>query len=194
MKTLGCVLVLVLCVSAAQYPPQIRHFRRVDEHIYSGHQPNREGFLELKRMGIRTVLDLRGGWIHRPRERREVEGDGMHYISIRLSGIFAPKPRQVQAILAVLEDPARWPIFVHCRRGDDRVGLAIACYRMDHDHWSNREAYGEACHDGMSHFEIFMRRFIRHYHGPRQNSFAGRTPDTIGLNRWTSSSSISTAH
>lgn len=81
-------------------------------------------------MGIRTVLDLRGGPIHKPRERRRAEAADMGYISIRLSGIFPPKDRQVTQVLAVMEDPERWPIFLHCWRGDDRVGLVIACYRM----------------------------------------------------------------
>jgi len=111
-------------------------------------------------MGIKTVLDLRGGSIHKPKEKKWVEAAGMQYVSIRLSGLFPPKERQMAEILALLEDRARGPVFVHCRRGDDRAGMVIACYRIAHDHWTNRKALEEARHVGLSPFEPLMRRYI----------------------------------
>lgn len=134
---------------------------RVDDHIYRGHQPAANDFPELARMGIKTVLDLRGGPIHKPREHSEVEAAGMNYISLRLSGIFEPHDQQIADILAVLQDSNRWPIFVHCRRGDDRLGMVIACYRMVNDHWTNQQALDEAGQLGLSRFEILMRRYLR---------------------------------
>ncbi len=136
---------------------------RIDEHVYRGRQPKGGDFPELASMGIKTVLDLRGGSIHKPHEKKRVEEAGMRYISIRLSGIFEPHDRQIAAILAVLEDPARGPVFVHCRRGDDRLGTVIACYRMHHDHWTNQQALDEASQLGLSRFEVLMRRYIRHF-------------------------------
>jgi tyrosine-protein phosphatase SIW14 len=159
-KRLGCASFLVVCLSAQA---EIRGLHRIDDHIYRGKQPRKDDYAELAHMGIRTVLDLRGGRFHKPRERKRVEAAGMDYISIRFSGIFPPKPRQIRQVLAVLEDPARAPIFVHCRTGDDRVGLAIACYRIDHDRWTNQQALEEARHDGMHRVEILMQRYIRHF-------------------------------
>ena len=142
---------------------EISHFYRVDEHISRGRQPKRADFAELAQKGFKTVLDLRGGAIHKPREKKAVEAVGMQYISIRLSGIWEPIDEQIAQIVAVMEDPARWPIFMHCRRGDDRLGMAIACYRIAHDHWTNQQAFAEACKDGLSRFEPLMRRYIRHF-------------------------------
>jgi len=172
-KILGAFL-LTACLSAqqqgqatqapvAQGQGHIRNFHRIDDHISRGRQPNKYGFEELAHEGFKTVLDLRGGPVHEPHERKVVEGLGMHYISIRLSGIWAPHDDQIAKILAVMEDPARWPIFVHCRRGDDRLGMAIACYRIAYDHWSNQKAFDEATQIGLSRFEPFMRRYIRHF-------------------------------
>ena len=149
---------LVSCLSSAA---ELSHVYRIDDHVYRGRQPKEGDFPELARLGIRTVLDLRGGPIHKPRERKRVESAGMQYISIRLSGIFEPHDRQIAAVLTVLEDPAREPVFVHCRRGDDRLGMVIACYRMHHDHWTNQQALDEAGRLGLSRFEILMRRYIR---------------------------------
>ena len=147
-----CVFLLVLCVSAQA---EIKHFYRMNHDIYRGTQPKKEDFATLAHMGIRTVLDLRGGPIHKPRERKRVEAAGMRYISIRLSGIFPPKDWQVAQVLSVLEDPEKAPIFIHCWRGDDRVGLVIACYRMDHDHWTNAQALEEPATSGSTRWKFY---------------------------------------
>ena len=171
MNKLFCGLVIVLSVPAQA---DLSHYYRVDEHIYRGRQPHRADFAEIARLGFKTVLDLRGGAIHKPREKKAVEAAGMQYISIRLSGIWEPQDEQIAKILDVMEDPARWPIFMHCRRGDDRLGLAIACYRIAHDHWTNEQAFREACDEGLSRFEPLMRRYIRHFDPSRLPNAASR--------------------
>lgn len=140
---------------------------RVDEHVYRGRQPNREEFAELAHMGIKTVLDLRGGAIHGPWERKLVEASGMRYISIGLSGVFAPTDQQIARILAVLEDSKQAPVFVHCKRGADRSGLVIACYRISHDHWTNTQALLEARQQGFSRLEVLMQRYVRLFDASR---------------------------
>ena len=155
-----CALLLALCLTA---PAEIKHFYRINDDIYRGTQPRKEDWPILAKMGIKTVLDLRGGPIHRPRERKRVEATGMRYISIRLSGIFPPKDRQIARILGVLENPANAPVFVHCWRGADRVGLVIACYRIAHDHWTNAQALAEARHQRLNPLEVFMRRYVRNF-------------------------------
>lgn len=159
-KCAGFVLLLFLAAPSAA---ELKNLHRVDEHIYRGKQPGQSDFQELADMGIRTVLDLRGGRIHKPRERKRVESLGMRYVSIRLSGIWEPKDRQVAQVLNVLEDPARWPVFIHCWRGDDRIGMVVACYRIQHDHWTNQHALEEANRLGLHRFEILIRRYIRHF-------------------------------
>jgi protein tyrosine/serine phosphatase len=69
--------------------------------------------------------------------------------------------------MEVLQDPNRAPIFIHCRRGDDRVGMVIACYRIVHDHWTNEQALAEAREHGISRFEVLMRRYVDHFNPSR---------------------------
>ena len=172
MKTALSALVMAGCLHAQMVIP---HVYRIDEHIYRGRQPNKPEFDQLAKMGIKTVLDLRGGPIHKPRERKEVESLGMNYISMRLSGIFAPHDAQMGKILSVLEDSSRWPIFIHCRRGDDRLGEVIACYRIADYHWSNQQAYEEASHSGMSRFEPLMRLYVKHFDPAKARAAAAGT-------------------
>ena len=98
-------------------------------------------------------------------EQSWVEAKGMHYVSIPLKGMSAPPGAEVAKVLAVLNDPAAGPVFVHCRRGADRTGTVIACYRISHDHWNNRDALIEARSLGMRFFEMAMQKYVMAYNG-----------------------------
>jgi len=149
--------------------PGLKDFYRVDANVYRGRQPSAEGFTTLAQMGIKTVIDLRGGWLHMPRERKLVRQAGMRYVEERFSGIFAPHDAQIAKLLAVMQDPSATPVFVHCRRGADRVGTLIACYRMVHDRWTNQQAMEEARTAHFSPLEILMHRYIKRFDPARVN-------------------------
>lgn len=153
----------LLVLTAAAPAAEIAHPHKIDDHLYTGHQPRPEDYATLKQMGIKTILDLRGGWLHAPHERKEVEAAGMKYVSIRLSGLLEPHDSQIARILSIIEDPSQGPVFVHCRRGDDRTGLVVACYHIDHDHWSNQRALADARQNHLSFLEVLMQRYIRHF-------------------------------
>ncbi|MGE5141311.1 MAG: fused DSP-PTPase phosphatase/NAD kinase-like protein, partial [Rudaea sp.] len=110
-----------------------------------------------------TVLDLRGGSAHKHWEQKEAEAAGMQYVSIPLSGFFAPSYQQMTRILAVLQDQSYTPVFVHCHSGVDRAGVVTACYRIVHDHWTNQMAPAEAREGGMRWLQVLMRRFVHHF-------------------------------
>jgi protein tyrosine/serine phosphatase len=154
------VLLLAAPLFAQDANPRVY---RVDDNVYRGKQPKKEDIPKLAGMGIKTVLDLRERFEHKPWERGAVEAAGMQYVRIGLPGTLEPTAREIDKILAVLEDSARGPVFIHCRRGADRTGLVIACYRIAHDHWTNAQALQEAREQGLSRFEILMRRYIEHY-------------------------------
>lgn len=155
-------------LEAASIPdlPGVPNFHQVDEHVFRGAQPNGEGFTALAKIGIKTVIDLRGG----TSENKVVQRAGMHYVRLPWNGFTAPAESQVKTVLSLLTDSSDWPIFVHCRRGADRTGTAIACYRIAHDHWSNQQALAEAKTFGMSSIEIAMQRFILRFSAPESAS------------------------
>jgi tyrosine-protein phosphatase SIW14 len=150
-------------VLAAQQPAGIPNFHQVNEHIYRGAQPSKRGLQSLASLGVKTVIDLRGGGSRSEAERAIVEAAGMRYVWIPLSDLFAPTDRQVSRVLALLNDESAGPVFIHCRLGADRTGTIIACYRVSHDHWGNREALDEAMANGMSWVEIGMQRYVMGY-------------------------------
>jgi tyrosine-protein phosphatase SIW14 len=159
--------VFVAAILAGQ--PGLKDIQQVDANVYRGCQPGAGEFDALAKIGIKTVIDLRGGSIHMPREKMLVEKAGMNYVSERLSGIFQPHDAQIARLLAVMQDPPATPVFVHCRRGADRVGVVIACYRMVHDHWTNRQAFDEARTAHFSPLEVLIRRYIDNFDPARLN-------------------------
>ncbi len=150
----------------------VPNFHQVDEHVYRGAQPHGEGFAGLAKIGIKTVLDLRG----EVSEENAVESTGMRYVRLPWSGFKAPDDSQITAVLALLNDNTAWPVFVHCKRGADRTGTAIACYRIEHDHWTNLQALTEAKSFGMSSMEIAMQHFILRFTAPATASNTASIP------------------
>lgn len=123
----------------------VRNFARVSPVLYRGAQPTAEGFAELKKMGIRTVVNLRSTGS----DKDELRGLGMRYVEIESLATSIDDDDLIK-FLKVVTDPANQPVFVHCRRGADRTGCAVAAYRIVEQGWPLEDALTE------------MRRFAFH--------------------------------
>jgi tyrosine-protein phosphatase SIW14 len=146
-------------------PRGVSNFHQVNDHIYRGAQPAAQGFAELAKLGIKTIVDLRESGDRSLSERKAVEAAGMRYLSFPMAGFGAPEDSLVAKLLALFDDVSSGPVFIHCRRGADRTGTVVACYRIVHDHWENAKALAEARSFGMSWTERAMQSYIAHYHG-----------------------------
>ena len=62
------------------------NFHQVDDHVYRGAQPNGQGFAALAKIGIKTVIDLRGEIF----EEKAVQRAGMHYVRLPWNGYTTP--------------------------------------------------------------------------------------------------------
>jgi protein tyrosine/serine phosphatase len=74
-----------------------------------------------------------------------------------------PTDAQVEHALRLINDPTLQPVFVHCKRGADRTGTVIACYRIRHDGWTAEAAMTEAKGYGLSMFESGMKNYIKEF-------------------------------
>jgi len=160
----GCAAVSMPVRAADITASGLPKLHQVTERIYRGAQPYGEGWNSLAKLGVKTVIDLRPESEHSCKaEKLAVEAAGMHYVNVPLNGVHAPSDRKISKVLALLDDSAS-PIFMHCRRGADRTGTVIACYRITHDGWSNRRALKEATSYGMSWLEFGMQRYVLAFH------------------------------
>ncbi|HEY6373558.1 MAG TPA: tyrosine-protein phosphatase [Candidatus Sulfotelmatobacter sp.] len=118
----------------------VLNFAEVTPGLYRGAQPSREGLEALKNLGINLIVDLRGS--ASKDEEATAKKLGMQYVSIPSHCPF-PKDEPFAKFLRVIrENPAK-KVFVHCRLGDDRTGMAVASYRMAEEGWSAEEAMKE---------------------------------------------------
>ena len=150
-------------VLAGADPQGVPNFHRVNDSVYRGAQPTREGLASLAKLGVKTVIDLRGEGDRSQAERKAATSAGMRYVSLPLSGYQAPTIDQISKVLALLTASSDSPVFVHCRRGADRTGTVIAVYRIAHDHWANQKALDEAKSYGMSRLERAMAHYVLRY-------------------------------
>jgi tyrosine-protein phosphatase SIW14 len=164
VKTFLQRLLLILCLvelgSAQPKPFHVRNFAEVNDHLYRGGTPTKIGLEELAAMHVSMIIDLREPGEGTEFEKQTVKNLGMQYIDIPLRPFSAPSQEQMDQILTLLLHNDSERIFVHCRRGKDRTGTVIACYRMQHDGWDKRAALLEARKHGMSFTERGMRSFI----------------------------------
>jgi len=125
---------------------------KVNEFLYRGSQPNQQGVEQLKKLGVDTIVDLRGEWRGTMEtERRRAESLGMQLVNIRGSGWTPPQDEQMAQFFALMQERPRRRVFVHCWLGNDRSGVFIAAYRIAFDGWNPEQALAE------------MRAF--HFHG-----------------------------
>ncbi|MFH0965144.1 MAG: tyrosine-protein phosphatase [Planctomycetota bacterium] len=125
--------------------PGLTNFHQVTADLYRGAQPTAEGMRQLEKLGVKTVVNLRTG--HSDRE--DLVGSMLDYEEIPIEP-WKIEEEEVARFLRVVSDPARMPVFVHCRRGADRTGLACAVYRIAVCGWSKEEAIREMTRGGFA--------------------------------------------
>lgn len=138
----------------------IHKFAEVTPRLYRGGQPTIVGIETLKKLGIDIVVNMRGG--HNDAEEKQVHQLGMRYVSIPWH---CPHPTDkpfAKFLKLVRENPGK-KIFVHCRLGDDRTGMAVAAYRMSEEGWSAEEAMREMKAFGFSGSHHLICPTLAHY-------------------------------
>ena len=139
--------------------PGLPNAGRVTPGIYRGAKPESEGYKTMRKMGIRTVIDLRTT----ESEQREVEAEGMKAIAIPIAMSRDGLREKVDRAVALMADPANQPVFVHCRHGQDRTGIVVAVYRMKVDGWSLADAEAEMQTFGFNDVWVNFKKFIKSY-------------------------------
>lgn len=124
-------------------PPaiSIKNFGKVNENYYRGSQPDAAEFQDLKRLGVKTVIDLRKDRVEEASEWARAAG--LQYVNIPLTTKRPATDTQTAGFLQLVNNPANWPVFVHCKGGRHRTGEMTAIYRISHDGWTGDQAYAE---------------------------------------------------
>ncbi len=121
--------------------PGLPNLHKVGPALYRGGQPDKDGYAQLKAMGVKTVVCLRKEK-DSPGEERLVDEQGLKFVRI---GTDAARWRHEDTVklLKILADADARPVYVHCRRGTDRTGIMCAASRVVLDGWSKGDALKE---------------------------------------------------
>lgn len=130
--------------------PGLPNLHRVSPVLYRGAQPKKAGIAALQDLGVKTVVSLRV--FHDDAHLLEGAALGSEVIRFRT---WHPEDEDVVRFLRIATDPAKTPVFVHCRRGIDRTGTMVAIYRIAVQGWSREEAIREMTQGGFGYDNKF---------------------------------------
>ena len=121
---------------------RIDNFGQVDQSYFRGAQPKGRDYDNLKALGVKTLINLTSDDAD-VTEKEMAARAGLQYFQIPMTTRQAPTAEQLAAFMAILNDPANLPVYVHCVGGRHRTGVMTAAYRMTHDKWSSDQAFAE---------------------------------------------------
>ncbi len=111
------------------------NFHLVTPGVFRSNQPTHGRFERMAKIGIRTVINLRGEGAH-PRYLFEAESCralGLRLVSTQLSARRAAPREQILRLFALLREAER-PVVMHCKSGADRAGFASALHLLAEGH------------------------------------------------------------
>jgi tyrosine-protein phosphatase SIW14 len=166
----------------AQPSIDIYNFGQIDAKYYRGAEPEDQDFAALAAVGIKTVIDLQKDGDED--EPGLVESAGMKYIRIPMTTRVPPTSEQLAHFLALVNDPASQPVYVHCKEGRHRTGVMTAVYRMTKDRWTADQAFDEMkdYKFGWDFLHPEFKRFVYGYTAPL-DSLAASSAVVTGASR-----------
>jgi protein tyrosine/serine phosphatase len=150
------------CATVGQDVHGVHNFDQVQPQVlYRGAQPDLDGLATLKaEYHVATIINLRESgpdW-----EAAAAKAAGLTYHSIS-SSAFAVDPEKIRQVLHILRT-APGPIFIHCRQGRDRTGLAVAVYRIVDQHWTREAALAELYAHGQNRLIFWaIAHFLKNF-------------------------------
>lgn len=115
----------------------------IEGQLYRGAQPSPRSLEAIiNQYHIRTVINVRGcgypnDWYIQ--EAAVCQQHGVHLEDVSLSAIHLPSRHELTQLVAALDHAAR-PVYLHCRQGADRTGLAAMIALLLREEVSYREA------------------------------------------------------
>jgi protein tyrosine/serine phosphatase len=164
---------LLTVVPYVHYRDCYTHRKRLREVVpgvlYRSGQLTAEGFADtVARFGIRTIVNVQDdypdpaietSYFKRTtvRESELCRRLGVRFVFIAPDLISrrlipAHRPVAIEQFLAVMDDPANYPVLLHCRAGLHRTGVLTTIFRMEYQGWSHRDALEELRRNGFGEY------------------------------------------
>lgn len=138
--------------------PGLKNLHQISTNLYRCAQPDQKGMAELEKLGIKTVINLRG--FHGDTDelkRTTLRGERIHF------NTWHAEDEDVVKFLKIVTRTNGAPFVVHCLHGSDRTGTMIAIYRIAVEGWTKDEAIEEMTKGGFGFHPIWgnLPRYLR---------------------------------
>jgi protein tyrosine/serine phosphatase len=128
----------------------VPNLHKITDNLYRSAQPNAEGMKNLKKMGVRTIVNLRSF----NSDKDEVGNEDLARKHLYMKA-WHPERKEVVQFLKIATDPKQGPVLFHCQHGADRTGTMCAMYRVVVQGWTKEEAIREMREGGYNFHEIW---------------------------------------
>jgi protein tyrosine/serine phosphatase len=136
--------------------PGVENLYRITDQLYRSQQPTPQGMVQLRQMGIQTIISLRA--LHSDQDALSGTGLLNEQLHVKTWHI---EDEDVVAVLRLLRQPANGPFLIHCQHGADRTGLMSAMYRIVEQGWGKEAAIEEMTQGGYG-FHAVWRNIPRY--------------------------------
>lgn len=137
----------------------ITRYYQISPGMTRGARPTIEGLQFLARAGVKTILNLEDDMKQVSWETEEAAKLGMKVISTPMSGFWRPKNHQVNVSLETMTNTNLYPLFVHCKHGEDRTGLITGLFRVFYQHRDAEASYHEMLDHGFHPTLMFLDQY-----------------------------------
>jgi protein tyrosine/serine phosphatase len=135
----------------------VPNLHRITDGLYRSEQPTAEGFRNLEKLGIRTVINLR----YFNSDDDEASGTALNLRRVKIL-TWRAGDDHVLEVMRLLRQKENGPFLIHCQHGADRTGLMSAMYRMLEQNWTPQEALAELVDGGYGFHSMWknIKRYV----------------------------------
>jgi protein tyrosine/serine phosphatase len=136
----------------------VPNLHQVTPTLYRSEQPTAQGFRNLEKLGIRTVINLRAF----NSDDDEVRGTNLRTERVKIL-TWNIDDEHVIDVMRLLRQPENGPFLIHCQHGADRTGLMTAMFRILEQGWTADEALAELTGGGFGYHSVWKNipRYVR---------------------------------
>jgi len=142
---------------------QVAKFAAVTPNIYRGARPTAADLANLRsQYQIRADINLEDSASAVAADQSASSSLGISFLPTPLNPYAEPSDQDINGVLAELQDPRNFPVYVHCHYGEDRTGLVIGLYRVLVQGMPAAQAYQEmksfGYHPGLKGLDNYFRQ------------------------------------
>lgn len=138
---------------------------KVSPYLLRGPRP--DDMIELKRLGVKSIVNLEAGWFeffHREPVHEDIlaREAGITFLHRPMDDVLATSPAILrETVKEIRELERKGLVYIHCLHGVDRTGIVCALYRVKIQGWTVDDAIREMYTMGFHKFPYEWLGWVR---------------------------------